>query len=352
MLTRDLLLLVVGIGIVLIIVNFGFVALTRLPDSETDSTTVTIKFVRPFVFAIAQIFWIGICLGTVSITMLGVPGNPLSARYPDLESQVQALGKQPVDGPGLGAALLVIVLFNVGILGMIWMALLASRRLFKKTWDDPGDGVSRLLRTVDITTSYVMWPLLELIGIFIIVILFGNRLAHQIAIFPSLLAQARSGDLSQQPQTAFWLVVGMFALMLFTIGRFILNLIRQLRTLNWAITDGVISSSRIIKTVGSGTRPSTYYNFKTTYDYSNGGRNYEGDQVSLASQDTTYAWAWLLSKRFPTGSHVPVYYDPERPENAMLIRGVQVYPFLMGLLGSIFVLMILWVVFSLVLKVN
>ncbi|QIF01471.1 DUF3592 domain-containing protein [Roseimicrobium sp. ORNL1] len=65
------------------------------------------------------------------------------------------------------------------------------------------------------------------------------------------------------------------------------------------------------------------YHAHVTYTYEVQGVSYTSRRVGLAGQESgSENHAQSLLKQYPVGSTVKAYYDPTRPEKAVLIRGV------------------------------
>ncbi|RBP40386.1 uncharacterized protein DUF3592 [Roseimicrobium gellanilyticum] len=82
------------------------------------------------------------------------------------------------------------------------------------------------------------------------------------------------------------------------------------------------------------------YHAHITYTYEVQGVPYTGRQVGLAGQGSgSQSHAQKLLKQYAAGSSVKAYYDPARPENAVLIRGVGSSIWVVFVVGTIFVIM-------------
>jgi hypothetical protein len=56
------------------------------------------------------------------------------------------------------------------------------------------------------------------------------------------------------------------------------------------------------------------------YDYVVDGQSYRGQRVAFGYRGLSRAGAEDVVARFPTGASVPVWYDPARPERAVLMQ--------------------------------
>ena len=89
----------------------------------------------------------------------------------------------------------------------------------------------------------------------------------------------------------------------------------------WPETTGKITRSRVFN-AGDDEYRLTDSHFSVRYEYSVGGTEFTGADYRLHSDATQGVWyAERLANRFPVGKTVPVYYDSERPERSVLIRG-------------------------------
>jgi hypothetical protein len=93
--------------------------------------------------------------------------------------------------------------------------------------------------------------------------------------------------------------------------------------LAWPSTEGRIVESRVESKMLPGDRPNTRFAPRITYEYSVHGRAYRSERVafdeifwSLAPQAARTTVA-----RYPSDTQVTVYYNPRRPEEAVLERG-------------------------------
>jgi hypothetical protein len=123
--------------------------------------------------------------------------------------------------------------------------------------------------------------------------------------------------------TLFWTaLVGAFDYM---IG---LNLSRSIRALNYAETSGTVISSEVTRRSGSKgrthSRGRTHYGVAIRYRYEVGGVQREANlyRYSALTSSSDSKWAYSVVQGNPAGAVVKVYYDPARPDHAVLSRGV------------------------------
>ena len=80
---------------------------------------------------------------------------------------------------------------------------------------------------------------------------------------------------------------------------------------------GTITQSQVVSSDDS-------YGFEARYAYAVGGRAYEGSRSSHGEwSSSNRGRVEDLARRFPVGATASVFYDPESPEDAVLITGVQ-----------------------------
>ncbi|MEO8683352.1 MAG: DUF3592 domain-containing protein [Devosia sp.] len=100
-------------------------------------------------------------------------------------------------------------------------------------------------------------------------------------------------------------------------------------TFAWPKVEGIVASSQVdaVRSYyrrGNGVMNYWYvFRSRTIYDYQVNGVSYNSDRTSYGAQ--TYAKFTLFArreaKRFTAGDAVEVYYDPNQPEHAVLVRG-------------------------------
>jgi hypothetical protein len=100
----------------------------------------------------------------------------------------------------------------------------------------------------------------------------------------------------------------------------VLRMVRQKMTAaqNWPSTKGVVLVSEVKDAGGD----SGWYT-KVLYRYEVGGQAYESSRITVGvelGQQSLEAHE-RLSARFPAGAEVTVYYNPQNPAEAALIRG-------------------------------
>ena len=116
-------------------------------------------------------------------------------------------------------------------------------------------------------------------------------------------------------------------------------------TENWTATTGRVLSSTVdldtrTERRNGRTQTKKTYTPLVTYEYTVEGVRYEGDNIRADDHGGGSDRAYDIVGRYPDGAQTTVYYDPDSPEEAVLVQGsesTQVYVFsgLGGLFGTI-----------------
>jgi len=97
-------------------------------------------------------------------------------------------------------------------------------------------------------------------------------------------------------------------------------------TLSWTSTNGTVVQSAINKELRRKYRLFGDYNYQPDikYQYSVNGRQYSSSEISVADWFTTsnLSEAEEITARYPLNGKVPVYYDPNRPDQSYLEIGI------------------------------
>jgi hypothetical protein len=130
-------------------------------------------------------------------------------------------------------------------------------------------------------------------------------------------------------------------LILTGLGLIVLGVVRVregLASNAWTEVAAKVQSAELGKTRK---KSSSYrYHAHITYQYEVQGVPYTGRQVGLTGQGSgSESHAKKLLGQYTVGSNVKAYYDPSKPENAVLIRGVGSSVWVLFLVGSVFVMM-------------
>ncbi len=116
-------------------------------------------------------------------------------------------------------------------------------------------------------------------------------------------------------------------------------------TESWTATTGRVLSSTVdldtrTERRNGRTQTKKTYTPLVSYEYTVDGVRYEGDNIRADDHGGGSDRAYEIAGRYPDGAETTVYYDPDSPEDAVLVRGAestQVYVFsgLGGLFGTI-----------------
>jgi hypothetical protein len=117
---------------------------------------------------------------------------------------------------------------------------------------------------------------------------------------------------------------------------------RSMETQSWPSTQGVVKSSAVVSHPQWGGGRS--FEPVITYEYSVGGQIYKQSRLRVLGKYWNKEWAKGVTKRYPTGNRVTVYYDPAAPQQAVLEAGREqvglwtIFAVALGLvaLGSLF----------------
>ncbi len=121
----------------------------------------------------------------------------------------------------------------------------------------------------------------------------------------------------------------------------VIGLRRAAASADWPTTQGVIVSSEVerVRRNDPDRGWTTTFHARISYGYSVGGEPYTGDRVGIGDYGSnTNHRARSVVRRYPVGSHVTVYYDPDRPRIALLEPGVRPMAFVIPGIGVAFVL--------------
>jgi Protein of unknown function (DUF3592) len=113
------------------------------------------------------------------------------------------------------------------------------------------------------------------------------------------------------------------------------DLLAARRSVNWPIASATILQSTLVRHAGR----STTYRAQVLYRFQVGDRIYRGTQVSYGDHLSSRSHAEQILSRNPRGAEVPVSYDPQNPEKAVLQPGVAPFAWLYPGLGTFLVLL-------------
>ncbi|MDZ4779866.1 MAG: DUF3592 domain-containing protein [Planctomycetia bacterium] len=94
----------------------------------------------------------------------------------------------------------------------------------------------------------------------------------------------------------------------------------QIWSYTYAATDGIILKNEVV-TDSSG--EDTTYDLDLSYEYRVAGQKFTGTKYRHSTMKTQGNWCRAIVERFPADSRRTVYYDPEQPERAVLLRGIE-----------------------------
>jgi hypothetical protein len=92
-------------------------------------------------------------------------------------------------------------------------------------------------------------------------------------------------------------------------------------SLEWPVKQGTVLKSEVRSTSTSG-QSGYQHSANIQYKYTVNNKTYSSDKVIAGSYSSNSARsAEKLTRQYKKGSNVKVYYDPERPDNAVLVPG-------------------------------
>jgi hypothetical protein len=106
---------------------------------------------------------------------------------------------------------------------------------------------------------------------------------------------------------------------------------RDRPSLQWPGASGTVEHC---KEVDYDTSRRIHHCVDITYAYNVGGRQYAGHTIALWNEDWDGMGADEFVAEHPVHSAVTVYYDPQHPENAVLVRGPDAFANRLGIWGG------------------
>lgn len=94
----------------------------------------------------------------------------------------------------------------------------------------------------------------------------------------------------------------------------------QMDTSRWLQTTGTLRESSVV--AGSQDDSAPTYEAKVSYEYQVGGQVYHSERLRFASGGSSDGWARDWVEHHPAGSKVEVSYNPQHPDQSVLIRGI------------------------------
>ena len=108
----------------------------------------------------------------------------------------------------------------------------------------------------------------------------------------------------------------------------------RLAVRRWPAAPGTIIGAEVRVTPESGEEP--FYDAVVRYAYTVQGQEYEGAQDDLTYVSNAQDAALAIVARYPVGAAVPVYYDPQAPQRALIDRGIRPHHLVSLLFASLF----------------
>ncbi len=139
----------------------------------------------------------------------------------------------------------------------------------------------------------------------------------------------------------------MLGLGLVIVGAAILNyglgqITQAKKSAGWPFVTGtVIKSEKEKHTTTEDTKSNkknvTYYLAMITYEYQIDGNTHTSDRVAFGGRDRNQTVEYL--NKYPAGKSVAVYYDPDRPEEAVLEKGLKKKSYTIPIVGAVFIIL-------------
>jgi hypothetical protein len=125
------------------------------------------------------------------------------------------------------------------------------------------------------------------------------------------------------------------------LGIIVYGIAGQLRSLSFQTAEGTIDTVKMTENSSGDGGPT--YGIKISYHYDADGRRYIGNRLRFRGWSGASSVAKSLAERFGPGSKQPVYFNPAKPAEAVLIRGVQGQDLFLLLFITPFALVMLWI---------
>ena len=107
---------------------------------------------------------------------------------------------------------------------------------------------------------------------------------------------------------------------------------------DWPSVEGEIRSSEVVSSRSS--EGGRTYRAEVTYRYTVDGVSYTGDRIQASTiSSSSGSRASAMHRKYPKGKSVKVFYNPERPDRALLEPGASMGAILMSSLGGLFFVM-------------
>ena len=112
------------------------------------------------------------------------------------------------------------------------------------------------------------------------------------------------------------------------------DVMRSLQARSWPVVQGTVLSSRVVSRTDE---DGTVYAPEVVYAYRYRGLSYRGSRIWMRKVWSSSSWAGSIVQRYPPGSSVRVYVQPQNPAYALLEPGLHLSVFLPGMVGLIFI---------------
>ncbi|MCK9614100.1 MAG: DUF3592 domain-containing protein [Candidatus Omnitrophica bacterium] len=118
-------------------------------------------------------------------------------------------------------------------------------------------------------------------------------------------------------------------------------IIMGLRSKSWPLTTGKIVSSEVRKQVsrarGNRPNPASYQPY-VLYEYSVGGNRMQSEQLAFGGRmQVSEKRAQKIIENYPAGKNIPVYYNPQKHTQSVLIAGNVIGVYIMLAFGFVFI---------------
>ena len=157
------------------------------------------------------------------------------------------------------------------------------------------------------------------IGVVIGVLLLGLLVIAAATLLGLLAADNPDGAFAIGLAGAVFLLGGVLLLTLLIVVIVLAAVRRKIRAAqDWPSTGGLVLVSEVRDEGGE-----TGWRANVVYRYEVGGRVYQNSRIAVAVEYGVHSFQAQerLAARFPAGSQVTVYYDPQNPADAALVKG-------------------------------
>ena len=120
------------------------------------------------------------------------------------------------------------------------------------------------------------------------------------------------------------------------ISAFYLTFVSMPKAINsndWPQVQGQVTNAELVQrkhTLKTG-KPITVYSAKVHYQYTVDGKPYTNKQLQLADHDDSQKIELAINKQYPSGANVTVFYNPNKPSESVLQKGLSFGHILTGI---------------------